>query len=108
MPLTTKVTFKVQLQNQNRFQIPKKIRWLYKLEPAQMLRVTVKVFQLGFSENFLSNMLADGRITVPRLVIVALKAKMPNLKDYFIDISLEPVSVNLPIVDQTPKTDKNR
>jgi hypothetical protein len=90
LPLTHRVTFKVQLQNQGRFQVPKKIRWYYKLESSQMLEVTLKVFNLGFEEKFLAKMLPDGRITVPRLVIVALKHSLPDLKSSFIEIQLEP------------------
>ena len=46
LPLTRKVTFQVQLQNQNRFQIPKIIHWEYKLEPSQALMITLNVFNM--------------------------------------------------------------
>ena len=91
MPLTQSVTFKVQLQNQNRFQVPKIVRWEYKLETSQILKVTLKVLDLGFYETFMAKMLSDGRITVPRLVTVILQQKTPNLKDYFIEVTLEPI-----------------
>ena len=90
MPLTCRVTFKVQLQNHGRFQIPKRIRWFYKLESSQMLSVSLKVFHLGFEEKFLATMLADGRITIPRLVAVALEQRMPNHKASFVEVVLEP------------------
>ena len=90
MPLTGRVTFKVQLQVQSRFQIPKKVRWYYKLEPSQMMSVTLRVSELGFGETFLGTMLPSGRITVPRLVMVKLKERMPDLKSRFIEITLEP------------------
>ena len=91
MPLTRRVTFKVQLQDQSRFQIPKKVRGYYKLEPSQMIRVTLRVFGLGFGETFLANMLSDGRVTVPRLVMVELKQRMPDPKSRFIEVILEPI-----------------
>jgi len=91
LPLTQSVTFKVQLQNQNRFQVPKIVRWEYKLETSQILKVTLKVLDLGFYETFMAKMLSDGRITVPRLVTVILQQKTPNLKDYFIEVTLEPI-----------------
>jgi hypothetical protein len=91
LPLTQKVTFKVQLQNQNRFQVPKVIRWHYKLEASQLLKVNLAIFKLGFYESFLGKMLSDGRITVPRLVIVELMQTTPDLKAYFIEVALEPV-----------------
>jgi hypothetical protein len=80
----------VQLQNQNRFQVPKVVRWHYKLESSQMLKVSLRVFNLGFQENFLARMHPDGRITVPRLIIVQLKQDMPDLKACFIEVALEP------------------
>ena len=91
MPLTRRVTFKVQLQNQNRFQIPKNVRWQYKLEPTQIMKITLRIYQIDFSESFLGKMLPDGRVTVPRIVIVQLLQKMPNPKTHFIDILLDPV-----------------
>ena len=90
MPLTQRVTFKVQLQNQNRFQIPKVVRWEYKLEPSQVMRIVLGVSGISFRENFLGKMLPDGRITVPRIVIVQLQQRMPNLKDRLVEVSLEP------------------
>jgi hypothetical protein len=91
LPLTARVTFKVQLQNQNRFQVPKIIRWHYKLEASQLLRINLSVSYLGFDESFLGKMHPDGRITVPRLVIVQLMRRTPDLKAYFIEVTLEPV-----------------
>jgi hypothetical protein len=91
LPLTQRVTFKVQLQNQNRFQVPKVICWHYKLDASQILKVTLMIFNLGFGESFLGKMLPDGRITVPRLVIVEVMRVTPHLKAYFIEVTLEPV-----------------
>lgn len=90
MPLTQSVTFKVQLQNQNRFQIPRIVRWEYKLEASQLLKVTLSVGDVGFYETFLAKMLSDGRITVPRLIVMILQQKMTNLKENFIEVTLEP------------------
>ncbi|MGD0450546.1 MAG: hypothetical protein ABSA79_05755 [Candidatus Bathyarchaeia archaeon] len=91
MPLTHRVTFKVQLQKQSRFQIPKIVRWEYKLEPTQTMKITLRIFNLGFSESFLGKMLPAGRVTVPRIVIVQLNQILPNLKDSLIEVVLEPV-----------------
>jgi len=43
MPLTEKVTFKGELQKRNRSQVPKLIRRLHKMEPTQILKVTIDV-----------------------------------------------------------------
>ena len=91
MPLTQRVTFKVQLQNQNRFQIPKVVRWQYKLEPSQPMRVSLRVFNAGVQESFLAKMLPDGRVTIPRLIIVEIMQTMPDLKSNFIEVTLEPI-----------------
>ena len=91
MPLTHRVTFKVQMQNQNRFQIPKSVRWHYKLESSQMIKITLRVFNVGFYESFLGKMLPDGRVTIPRIIIVQLLRVMPDLKSDFIEVYLEPV-----------------
>jgi len=91
LPLTRRVTFKVQLQNQNRFQIPKMVRWEYKLEPSQPMKITLRVFNVVFNESFLGKMLPDGRVTVPRIVMVELRRRMPDLKAESIEVALEPI-----------------
>ena len=89
LPLTGRVSFKVPLQSQNRFQVPKVVRWHYKLEATQLLRVTVRIFNIGFEEDFLGKMLPDGRITIPKRVMAQLKHYTPNPKVYFYEITLE-------------------
>jgi hypothetical protein len=41
MPLATRVSFEVVLEKGNRLQIPKLIRWQFKMEQNQVLRVGV-------------------------------------------------------------------
>ena len=41
MPLTGKVAFKRPLEGCNKVQIPKLIRWQFKLEPDQVLHVGI-------------------------------------------------------------------
>ena len=43
MSLTERVSFKTRLQRGNRVQVPKYVRWHYKLETTQILEVTVSV-----------------------------------------------------------------
>jgi hypothetical protein len=40
MPLDKKVTFQTRLQSQNRLQVPSHLRWQFKLEPAELLKIT--------------------------------------------------------------------
>jgi len=41
VPLTERVEFKAVLQKGNRVQLPKLVRWRFKLETSQILKVTV-------------------------------------------------------------------
>jgi hypothetical protein len=43
VPLTEAVSFKTLLQKGNRVQVPKLVRWQFKLETTQVLKVTVKI-----------------------------------------------------------------
>ena len=55
------------------------------------MMVDLSLFRIGFRERFLGKMLPDGRVTVPRIVIVTLQQRLPDLKSSFIDVTLEPV-----------------
>jgi len=71
MPLTEKVKFLARLQKLNRVQIPVEVRWRYKLEKGQILKVEVQPLD-GFSassEGFVARLLGDGRITIPWEVV---------------------------------------
>jgi hypothetical protein len=53
LPLDQRVVFKTMLQKQNRLQVPKLVRWEYKLESSEVLRVTVTIVDvLGVREIF--------------------------------------------------------
>lgn len=71
MPLTESVEFLARLQKLNRVQIPVEVRWRYKLEPGELLKV--EVYAIGGSsvspERFVARLLGDGRMTVPWEVI---------------------------------------
>ena len=61
MPLSQRVCFKTRLQRQNCLQIPKLVRWQYKLEPSEILKVTVTIEGfLGVREIFLSRRIRMG------------------------------------------------
>jgi len=90
LPLDRRVSFIVQQQNQNRIQVPKIVRWQYKLEPSQVLTATVRVEHLGAAQDFLTKMRKDGRITIPRRVAVILRLNSPQLKKCFLNVTLVP------------------
>jgi len=91
LPLTDTVSFKTQLYHDNRFQVPKLVRWEYKLETSQPLNV--EICNPGFQESFLAKMRKDGRITVPALMVALLKQTEPDLKGYVLEITLRALDV---------------
>ena len=81
MPLTECVEFKTVLQKGDRVQVPKLVRWEYKLESTQTLRVSVwATGTIGGWETFYSQMDKRGRITVPRLIQRELLGTAPVLR----------------------------
>ena len=91
MPLTRKVTFQGVLAKNNNVQVPKLIRWQFKMEPDQVLRVGVNALDLGRGWHFFYiKMMKDGRIHIPRLTLLVLQGEKPSLAGYRIEITLEP------------------
>ncbi|HEX7482216.1 MAG TPA: hypothetical protein VF350_01950 [Candidatus Bathyarchaeia archaeon] len=92
MPLTERVCFKTKLQRGNRLQIPKYVRWHYKLEPTQIIEVTVKIVGVWRSpESFLSRISKDGRIVIPKLLIALFEDGKPNLDNHVAEVWLDPL-----------------
>jgi len=80
MPLDGRVQFKARLQKGNRVQLPKLVRWRYKLDTDQTLRVGVTVVNMFCGwETFFARMDKSGRITVPKLVLKQLGNSRPNI-----------------------------
>ena len=93
LPLTEPVNFKSKLQKGNRIQVPKLIRWLFKLEPTQTLKVEVRPEGSFEAEEFYVCMKKDGRITIPKLILQLLEEdEEESLVDYVLNVSLEPCS----------------
>jgi bifunctional DNA-binding transcriptional regulator/antitoxin component of YhaV-PrlF toxin-antitoxin module len=68
------VEFKVVMQRGSRLQVPKLIRWEFKLEPAQVLRIALHFDgHWGTREEFFGHINKAGRITVPKLICSLLK-----------------------------------
>ena len=89
MPLTEKVTFKRPLECCNKVQIPKVIRWQFKLEPDQVLHVGIHGLGRDW-EFFYARMGKDGRIFIPKAVLFEAHGKIENLAGYLVEITLEP------------------
>ncbi len=91
MTLTEKVEFKARLQRRNQVQIPKLVRWRYKIEPCEILRVTVCCPSIWDSrEEYLTRIGKDGRMTIPKLFLALLLHNKSSEEPYLLKISLEP------------------
>jgi hypothetical protein len=91
VPLTEKVSFRTRLQRGNRVQVPKLVRWRFKMEPDQVLKIgvdAVNVFSGG--QIFYGRMGKDGRILIPKLALALLTGKESSLAGYVMDVSIEP------------------
>ena len=92
MPLTERVSFKTRLQRGNRVQVPKYVRWHYKLEPTQILEVTVSILGVWRPPQiFLSRISKDGRIVIPKLAIALFKDGKLNLDNHVAEVRLDPL-----------------
>jgi len=89
MPLNRKVAFKRPLEACNKVQVPKIIRWEFKLEPDQVLRVSLSGLG-GGCQFFYARMGKDGRIFIPKAVLFAAHGKIEKPTGYLLDISIEP------------------
>jgi len=91
MPLDRRVTFTTTLKKNNLLPIPKLVRWQYKLEPSQVLKVTVSVLgAMSVRETYLAKMYKEGRILVPQLTLALLKQNVNNLESHALEGTLEP------------------
>ena len=91
MPLTQKVTFQTVIEKGNRIQIPKIIRWQFKIESTQILKVGINAIDLGRGwQFFYTKMYKDGRIHVSKLAALVLQGEKPSLAGYLLEITLEP------------------
>jgi hypothetical protein len=95
VPLTEAVSFKALLQRGNRVQVPRLVRWQFKLEATQVLRVTVKIEAefSSVSESFFGRMSGDGRITVPWLALFLLQKRAnteKSLTGLVFEVKIEP------------------
>ncbi len=91
MPLTEKVTFTAALQSANTLQVPKLIRWQFKLDSNQTLKVGVNFVDLHKGwQFFYTKMRKDGPITLPKLVLSRFMDEQANAAGFELEIMLEP------------------
>ena len=81
LPLTERVEFQATLQRGNRVQVPKLVRWRYKLESDQVLKVTVGAKDMIVVwGTYYACMDKSGRITVPKMIQNELLRTAPCLQ----------------------------
>jgi bifunctional DNA-binding transcriptional regulator/antitoxin component of YhaV-PrlF toxin-antitoxin module len=93
MPLTPQETFKTKLQRHNRLAIPTLLRWRYKMQPGELLKVSLKPLnQEGYGEEeFLAKVAVDGRLTIPKLTMQILEqAEGKNLTGAIFEVTITP------------------
>jgi bifunctional DNA-binding transcriptional regulator/antitoxin component of YhaV-PrlF toxin-antitoxin module len=94
VPLMERVDFKAVLQKGNRVQLPKLVRWGYKLESRQVLKVTVTLVGAWAGiETFYGRMDKSGRITIPKLTLKQLLSRRPDIQSLtgaVLEVRLEP------------------
>lgn len=89
MPVTETVGFLARLQKYNRIQIPVEVRWRYKLEPGELLKVSVQPVGGLFAgdEEFIARLMRGGRITIPWEVVWHFELNKPGC---MLRVRLEP------------------
>ncbi len=89
MPLTEKISFKTKLQKGSRLRVPTNVRWHYRLEPTQMLKITINAVDVWMTpQTFLKNINKDGRIIIPKITLDLLT--QGHGANFILDVTLEP------------------
>jgi len=91
MPLTRKVTFRSKLQKGERVQVPKMIRWEFKVEPSQFLKVgfTLPDKFKGW-QFFYARMEKAGRIYIPNEILSIWQDEKSSMQGCIVEVTLEP------------------
>jgi cupin superfamily acireductone dioxygenase involved in methionine salvage len=92
MPLTEKITFTTTLERSDKVQIPKLIRWRFKIENDQALKVAVNFLETHKGwQFFYTKMRKDGRISIPKLVLSLFEEdEKTNLAGCALEVMIEP------------------
>jgi hypothetical protein len=93
LPLTEVVTFNTALQRGNRVQVPKLVRWKFKMDTNQVLKVTVHAVSVwGARQTFYAQMSKDGRILLPKLHLEFMHTNREiDLTGHIIEVTLQPI-----------------
>ena len=90
--LTEKVSFSAVLQRGNRVQIPKLVRWRFKMDSSQILKMTALATNVWSGPQFFyARMTPDGRLHIPQLQLRQMQSSRPgSLVGYVISVTIEP------------------
>lgn len=92
MPLTRRVTFSRRLEKGGRVLIPKTIRWEFKMEPGQVLKVGISIpKKFRGWQIFYAKMEKSGKIFIPTLMRSPWTAEKISLPGWIVDVMLEPI-----------------
>ncbi|MGO8806348.1 MAG: hypothetical protein ACLQO7_07040 [Candidatus Bathyarchaeia archaeon] len=91
MPIIEKIAFKNVLEKGSRIQVPKLIRWEFKVETNQLLNVGVNDIntQIGW-QFFFAKMSKEGRIRIPLVIIKLLQTDESDITGHVLEVTLEP------------------
>jgi hypothetical protein len=91
MPLTRKVTFNKKLEKGQRVQIPMMIRWEFKMEPDQVLKVGI-TFPNKFKgwQFFYAKMEKAGKIFIPKMILAPWQEEKNDLAGLVAEVTIEP------------------
>ena len=72
-------TFHVRVQKALRLQVPRVLRWKYKLEAGMVFRVQVEKVDTCKSHTYLTRLQRSGRISIPKIAAEIIELKPGDL-----------------------------
>jgi hypothetical protein len=91
VPLTRKVTFQAKLQKGGMIQVPKLVRWQFKMESDQVLRIGVSAVNLGRGwQFFFGRMTKAGCVRLVKTALSRLQNENESLAGCVFEVTLEP------------------
>jgi len=88
LPLDRSLSFKAVVQEGDRLQVPRLIRWQFSLEPTQVLEIRIRSAErIGASaETYYAKVRGDGRLGIPKLVMKLCEIRAGDI----VEVTLSP------------------
>jgi hypothetical protein len=91
MPLAEKVVFTTTLECLGKVQVPKVVRWRFKMENNQALKIGINFLELHKGwQFFYAKMRKDGRISIPKLALSFFEDEKTSLAGNSLEVMIEP------------------